>query len=89
METDRVSEPVDITGRAIVNRARVLLAQKEHDERRRITVEKMAQETGLATTTIVPLLNNDMQRYDARTLLRVILYFDCSFDDFFEIIETD
>ena len=61
----------------ITNRVKVLLAEKEIRENRRITYRTMASETGLSTTTIVAYVNQRIVRYDASVLVTLCKYFEC------------
>ncbi len=61
----------------ITNRVKVLLAEKEIRENRRITYRTMASETGLSTTTIVAYVNQRIVRYDASVLVALCKYFEC------------
>ena len=78
----------NVARKTVQNRARLLLAQKEHAERRKITYDDMRDETSLATSTISAIMTNSMRRYDVDTLATLITYFGCTFDEFFEIIEV-
>lgn len=58
-----------------------LWSQKEQHEGRRITVEEVAEATGLDRKTISGLLRGDTARFDADVLAKMCAYFGVSEGD--------
>lgn len=59
----------------INNRFGVLLAEKQMNERRRISLSEVARETGIAWPTLQAWANNTVTRYDAPILDALCAYF--------------
>lgn len=60
---------------AIRSRLAELIANKEAQEGRRLTLKRLAQETGLAQPTLRHLVYNTTQRFDAPVLDALCVYF--------------
>jgi putative transcriptional regulator len=60
---------------------RVLVAQKEIKDRRRISLLTLAAETGLNKNTIYGLANNTTREYPRDVLATLCTYFDCDICD--------
>jgi putative transcriptional regulator len=65
----------------IKNRVKVLLAEKELKEGRKISYRALAEETGLSLDTITAYMNQRVSRYDESTLLALCNYFGCGISD--------
>ena len=52
---------------------------------RRITISKIAKETGISRTTLTNLKRNNEKGIQFQTLALLLQYLDCSFDDIFEV----
>jgi putative transcriptional regulator len=61
----------------IVNRLKVLIAEKELREGRKLTYRTIAQDTGIATSTLTAYATQKVNRFDAPTLEALCKYFDC------------
>lgn len=65
----------------IVNRFRVLLAEKEHKERMHIPLSEVEREAGISWKTLQGWANNQVTRYDAPVLEALCKYLDCEVGD--------
>ncbi len=65
----------------IKSRLRILLAEKEVRDRKRLSIKQLARETGLAESTLHSLANNTTQRFDAPILEKLCIYFGVSLSD--------
>jgi DNA-binding Xre family transcriptional regulator len=65
----------------VVNRLAEILAIKGRQEARKISVEMVSDETGLARNTIYLWIRNDVKRYDKDTLEVFCDYLDCEIGD--------
>jgi putative transcriptional regulator len=61
----------------IINRLRVLLAEKAQKEKRNITLKEVANETGVTYKTIHGWANNEVTRYDAPIIEALCDYLEC------------
>ena len=73
---------------AIYNRMKILIAQKEFKEKRKLTYRVIAEETGLSIGTITSYLTQRAGRFDAPTLEKLCNYFDCQPGDLLTYSET-
>lgn len=68
------------------SRVPILLAEKEHRERRRITQRELAEETGLARATISSWMSpQGMPRLDANTVRALCEYFGVDISELVEL----
>lgn len=68
------------------SRMSILLAEKEHKERRRITQRVMAKETGLARATIGSWMSPEpMPQLNGNTVAVLCRYFQCEIGDLVEL----
>lgn len=67
----------------IVSRFRILLAEKETKERRRISLQKVAEETGISIYTIKKLNSDDLREFPMEAMTALCRYFDCRPGDLF------
>lgn len=66
----------------IISRLRILIAEKENRDRKKITYRGLAESTGLSTATIGKLLSySGVNRIDGNTLSALCEYFDCNVGD--------
>ena len=71
------------------NRAHELLAIKRRKLGRSITQRDVADETGIALSTISRWFRNDIQRMDAHVVVALAEYFECDIGDLLVIEESD
>ncbi len=65
---------------------KILLAQKEVKEGRRITYREINNFTKIAESTLSALANNEVGLYADSTLSRLCAYFGCGIDDLLEYV---
>lgn len=61
----------------IYNRLKILIAQKEFKEGRKLTYRTISKETGISTSTLTAFVTQQINRYDSDTLEKLCRYFDC------------
>jgi putative transcriptional regulator len=61
---------------AIYNKLKILIAQKEFSEGRKLTYRTISKETGISTTTLTKYINQG-GGIDPGTLEKLCEYFDC------------
>ncbi len=61
----------------IYNRVKILIAEKEFREKRKLTYRVIASETGLTVSTLTAYLTQKATRFDGPTLETLCKYFDC------------
>jgi putative transcriptional regulator len=61
---------------AIYNRLKILIAEKELREKRKLTYRTLAQETGISTATLTLYMSQKADRVDLTTLATLCEYFD-------------
>ena len=66
----------------ISNRFKELLAIKERTERQSISQRQVAEDLGIAKTTIDRIARNETTRFDGRILLAICDYLDCTIGEF-------
>jgi|WetSurMetagenome_2_1015567.scaffolds.fasta_scaffold1215897_1 putative transcriptional regulator len=69
------------TDMAIQNRLKVLLAEKELRENRKLTYRTVAKETGLAIGTLTAYMTQQVNRFDTSTLETLCDYLGCDVGD--------
>lgn len=74
---------------AIQNRLKILLAQKELRENRKLTYRSVARETGLAIDTITAYMTQRVNRFDKSTLETLCKYLDCNVGDLLNYTADD
>lgn len=62
-------------GNMIQNRLRVLVAEKSHRERRKITLRDLAKETDIPQSVLIKYNSQSVRRYDTETLNKLCQYF--------------
>ena len=65
-----------ITDMTIYNKLKILIAQKEFNEGRKLTYRTISKETGISTTTLTKYINQG-GGIDPGTLEKLCRYFDC------------
>jgi putative transcriptional regulator len=65
----------------IKNRLKILLAEKELREGRRLTYRLVAAETGLSLDTLLGYMTQRVTRYDESTLITLCKYLGCDVGD--------
>jgi putative transcriptional regulator len=66
---------------AIQNRLKILLAEKELRESRKLTYRLVAKETGLAIDTLTAYMTQRVNRFDKSTLETLCTYLGCDVGD--------
>jgi putative transcriptional regulator len=74
------NQEVVLTG-TIINRFRLLLAEKEMREKRHIPLTEVKRQTGIAWTTLQSWANNDVTRFDAPVIAALCDFLDCEVGD--------
>jgi putative transcriptional regulator len=62
----------------VYNRFKILLAQKETKENRRISYDEIRQATGIAASSLSAWATNSIDRYDRATIDKLCTYFGCT-----------
>jgi putative transcriptional regulator len=70
------------------NNLTILLAQKARKERRRITLRRVAEETGINKYTIYAIANDTIKEYSKEAVFKLCGYLDCDVGDLLTIEET-
>ena len=68
----------------VVNRLKILLAEKELAEGRRITYRDLSEETGVSTSIIYNYFNQNVKNYNSETLATFCDYFGVSVGEILE-----
>lgn len=72
-----------LTMSTIKLRLRELLAQREERENRRIRLAEITQTTGIATSTLTALINDQPDKISLQAVAKLCDYFHCSPGDLF------
>jgi putative transcriptional regulator len=72
-----------MTGMKIMSRFRILLAEKETRERRRISLEKVSKETGISIYTVKKLNGDSLREFPMDAMESLCEYFGCAPGDLF------
>jgi len=59
-------------------RLRELLTERENRENRRIRLAEVAQATGISTSTLTPMINNQSDRVSLQALAKLCDYLHCT-----------
>lgn len=73
----------------INNRFGELLAQKQKNERRNISLQEVAHETGISRQALYKWENNSVTRFDVPVIDALCKYFSVKPGDLFEYVEGD
>lgn len=74
---------------AIQNRLKVLLAEKELRENRKLTYRTVAKETGLAIDTLTAYMTQRVNRFDKSTLETLCSYLACDVGDLLKYLPDE
>jgi putative transcriptional regulator len=66
----------------------VLMAQKAQREQRRITLKKVADETGISYYTLNAIAHDTIREYPRDALAKLCTYFDCDIGDLLTVVEV-
>lgn len=65
----------------VSNRFKILLAEKETRENRKLTYEVINNETGINPNTLVQYANNRVTLFNSSVIARLCEYFNCDIGD--------
>jgi DNA-binding Xre family transcriptional regulator len=65
----------------VYNRFKILLAEKETREKRRIPYKEIQDQTGIASSSLSAWATNTVNRYDRSTINKLCTFFNCSAGD--------
>lgn len=74
---------------AIYNRLKILIAEKELSERRKLPYRVIAGEIGVSTSTITAYVTQRVTRFDVPTLEAFCRYFNCQPGDLLWFVDVD
>jgi putative transcriptional regulator len=66
----------------------VLLAQKAQREQRRLTLKRVADETGISYYTLNAIAHDTIREYPRDALAKLCAYFDCGIGDLLTVVEV-
>jgi putative transcriptional regulator len=66
---------------AIKTRLKILIAEKEVKENRKLTLRTISEEAGVSTNSLTAYNNQDVVRFDAPVLEAFCKYFNCGVGD--------
>jgi putative transcriptional regulator len=70
----------------IRNRVKILIAEKEHHENRKLTYRTISQETGISTSTLTAFMSQKVESYASSTIEKLCQYFNCLPGDIIEYV---
>ena len=70
------------------NRFAIMLAEKRVKERRNISLQEVAEKTGIARKTLYAWENNTVTRFDVSVIDAICKYFGVKPGDLFEYVEN-
>lgn len=73
----------------IRSRFRVLLAEKETREQRRISLRSIVRETGVSISTVEGLANNTLREFPAAGLAAICRYLGCTVGDLLVLADEE
>lgn len=73
----------------IQNRMKILIAQKELREGRKLTYRTIAQETGISTSTLTAYVGQRVDSFARSTLETLCQYFSCQPGDILEYLPEE
>jgi putative transcriptional regulator len=65
----------------IRSRLKLLIAEKAHRERRKLSYRVIEQETDVPASTLSRLAENKIRRFEAETMSALCKYFECGIGD--------
>lgn len=77
------------TDMTIQNRLKILLAEKELREGRKLTYRTVAKETGLSIDTLTAYMTQRVNRFDKSTLETLCTYLSCDVGDLLQFLPDD
>jgi DNA-binding Xre family transcriptional regulator len=66
----------------------VLMAQKAQREQRRLTLKKVADETGISYYTLNAIAHDTIREYPRTALAGLCAYFNCDIGDLLTVVEV-
>ena len=73
----------------IINRLRILIAEKETREHRSISYREICDATGISQNALSGLAQNKTTRYYIRTLVKLCEFFNCQVGDLLVYIPSE
>ena len=73
----------------VQNRVRELMTRKARKENRRITIDIVADETGISRSSVQNWSSNKINVFYGEAMAAFLLYFDCEFNELFELIQEE
>ena len=73
----------------VINRFRILVAQKAMKQQQNINLSDVQRETGIAWSTLNSWANNQVTRYDSAILVSLCDYFNCQVGDLLVLVSED
>jgi putative transcriptional regulator len=74
----------------LLSKARRLRFEKEERDGKKLTYERMVEETGLSSTTLARMLKTEpLERIDAGTINALCRYFGCGLSDLLEYVPEE
>jgi putative transcriptional regulator len=71
----------------LLSKARRLRFEKEERDGKKLTYERMVEETGLSSTTLARMFKTEpLERVDAGTIGALCRYFECDLSDLLEYV---
>lgn len=70
----------------VLNRFRILLAEKEHRDRNKYSYREIQKITGIAASTLSAWGSNQTRRFDANTIASLCEFLECTPGDLLEYI---
>ncbi len=77
------------TDMTIQNRLKILLAEKELREGRKLTYRTVAKETGLSIDTLTAYMTQRVNRFDKSTLETLCTYLSCDVGDLLQFLPDE
>jgi putative transcriptional regulator len=66
----------------------VLMAQKAQREQRRLTLKRVADETGISYYTLNAIAHDTIREYPRDALAKLCTYFSCDIGDLLTVVEV-
>jgi putative transcriptional regulator len=67
----------------------VLAAEKAQREKQRVSLIRVAKETGISKYTIYALANNELHEFPREVIEKLCTYFDCAIGDLLKLEEVE
>ena len=62
---------------AVYNRLKILIAEKEYRDKRKLTYRTIALETGISTATLTLYMRQGVKSFDTETIEKLCTYLEC------------